>query len=113
MAKVVELMKHLKDNKPPAIKKPLDTNIMTDIVDKYYVDFISIDDKAELFSLTKLAQKIEFSPLLKLTTCKIACLISEMTIEEQREYFEITNDQSEGVLGKIKEDNKAAKELII
>jgi S-phase kinase-associated protein 1 len=82
LQKVVEYLEHWNNSLPPEIKKPIDTHIMTRLVDLWsatFIDNLSLDDIADLAIA---ANFMEIQPLVELTCCKIAAIGISKPINE-------------------------------
>ena len=44
LEKVIEFLRHLKDNPPPDIEKPLRSNNLEDVTTEWYAGYINLDD---------------------------------------------------------------------
>ena len=96
LKKVIEFMEHYHVEKMPDIKKPLISSLLEDCVQKWYVDFIDVDDDF-LYSLINAANYMDIQPLLNLGCAKVALSIRNKPPEEIREILKLdkkskTND---------------------
>ncbi len=91
LAKVIEYLKHIKDNREPEIEKPLRSSKLEDLIDKWYADFIKMDDDL-VQDIIIAANFMEIKSLLDLACAQIASIIRTLTIPEFRKRFNIEND---------------------
>ena len=87
------------------IEKPLKSSDMNEIVDKWYADYINID-QTTLFNLILAANYFDVKSLLDLGSAKIASLIKGKSPAEIRTIFNIENDFSPEEEALVIEENK-------
>ena len=109
LIKVIEFCTHYKAEPMNEIEKPLKTGNMSEIVQKWYSDFISMD-QATLFEIILAANYMNIQPLLDLTCAAVAGLIKGKTPEEIRKAFNIINDFTPEEEAQVREENKWCEE---
>ena len=77
------------------ITTPLKSNIISEIVQEWYADFVNVD-QALLFELVTAANFMDIKALLDLTCLAVSVLIKGKSAEEIRRIFNISNDFSPG-----------------
>lgn len=87
------------------IEKPLKSQNMADVVQKWYADFCDIE-QVILFELILAANYMDIKPLLDLTCATVASMIKGKTPEEIRTTFHISNDFSPEEEAQVREENK-------
>jgi len=87
LGKVVEFLKHYTIEPMSEIQKPLTSSNMDTIVQKWYADFMNIN-QIELFELTNCANYMDIEPLLDLTCATFATQIKGKTPEEIKTIFQ-------------------------
>ena len=75
------------------ITTPLKSNIISEIVQEWYADFVNVD-QALLFELVTAANFMDIKALLDLTCLAVSVLIKGKSAEEIRRIFNISNDFS-------------------
>ena len=75
------------------IEKPLKSAQMAEVVQKWYADFVAVE-QVLLFELILAANYMDIKPLLDLTCATVASMIKGKTPEEIRKTFNIANDFS-------------------
>ena len=91
------------------IEKPLKSANMVDVVQKWYAEFIDLDQTL-LFELILAANYMDIKPLLDLTCATVASMIKGKSPEEIRSTFNITNDFSPEEEAQVREENKWCEE---
>ena len=94
LQKVIEFCTHHKDEPMTEIEKPLKSQNMADVVQKWYADYVDVE-QVVLFELILAANYMDIKPLLDLTCATVASMIKGKTPEEIRTTFNITNDFSD------------------
>lgn len=107
--KVIEFCEHHLKEPMSEIEKPLKSNAMADVVQKWYADFVDIE-QVLLFELILAANYMDIKPLLDLTCATVASMIKGKTPEEIRSTFNITNDFSPEEEAQVREENKWCEE---
>ena len=107
--KVIEFCEHHLKEPMSEIEKPLKSNAMSDVVQKWYADFVDIE-QVLLFELILAANYMDIKPLLDLTCATVASMIKGKTPEEIRSTFNITNDFSPEEEAQVREENKWCEE---
>ena len=82
-------------NKHPVLvlEKPMKNEVFEEnIDDKWYVEYINIEDMDDLAEIILVAQLLELNNLMELGCAKIGSLIKALSVEEKRKFFKITND---------------------
>jgi S-phase kinase-associated protein 1 len=87
LGKVVEFLKHYTIEPMSEIPKPLPSSNMDTIVQKWYADFMNIN-QIELIELTNCANYMDIEPLLDLTCATFATQIKGKTPEEIKTIFQ-------------------------
>lgn len=105
LAKVIEFCSHHKQEPMTEIEKPLKSAVMGEVVQKWYADFINVE-QVLLFELILAANFMDIKPLLDLTCATVASQIKGKTPEEIRQTFNITNDFSPEEEAQVREENK-------
>jgi len=109
LSKVIEFCTHHKDDPMNEIEKPLKSAIMSEVVQKWYADFVNVE-QVLLFELILAANYMDIKPLLDLTCATVASMIKGKTPEEIRQTFNITNDFSPEEEAQVREENKWCEE---
>jgi S-phase kinase-associated protein 1 len=87
LRKVVEFLQHYTIEPMSEIPKPLTSSNMNTIVQKWYADFMNIN-QTELIELTNCANYMDIEPLLDLTCATFATQIKGKTPEEIKTIFQ-------------------------
>lgn len=87
------------------IEKPLKSKNMADVVQKWYADFVDIE-QVLLFELILAANYMDIKPLLDLTCASVASMIKGKSPEEIRATFNIQNDFTPEEEAQVREENK-------
>mmetsp|Transcript_26218 Transcript_26218/g.36948 ORF Transcript_26218/g.36948 Transcript_26218/m.36948 type:complete len:175 (+) Transcript_26218:149-673(+) len=109
LAKVIEFCEHHRTEPMTEIEKPLKSQNMVDVVQKWYADFVNVE-QVLLFELILAANYMDIKPLLDLTCATVASMIKGKTPEEIRQTFNITNDFSPEEEAQVREENKWCEE---
>jgi len=109
LAKVIEFCSHHKQEPMTEIEKPLKSALMGEVVQKWYADFVNVE-QVLLFELILAANFMDIKPLLDLTCATVASMIKGKTPEEIRQTFNITNDFSPEEEAQVREENKWCEE---
>jgi len=109
LAKVIEFCSHHKQEPMTEIEKPLKSAVMGEVVQKWYADFVNVE-QVLLFELILAANFMDIKPLLDLTCATVASMIKGKTPEEIRQTFNITNDFSPEEEAQVREENKWCEE---
>jgi len=109
LKKVIEYCQHYKEEPMNEIEKPLKSSEMSEVVQKWYADFINVEQPI-LFELILAANFMDIKPLLDLTCATVASMIKGKTPEEIRRTFNITNDFSPEEEAQVREENKWCEE---
>jgi S-phase kinase-associated protein 1 len=91
------------------IEKPLKSANMAEVVQKWYADFVNVE-QVLLFELILAANYMDIKPLLDLTCATVASMIKGKTPEEIRKTFNIANDFSPEEEAQVREENKWCEE---
>ena len=89
LKKVIEFMNYYSTNPFEEIQKPLKSPNLKDIVSKWYISFLDIDNDT-LFELISVSNYLDIKPLLDLTCAKVATMIKGKDTSEIRDTFRIT-----------------------
>lgn len=111
LKKVIEFCEHHKQNPMQEIEKPLKSQNLADVVQKWYADFVDVE-QVFLFDLVLAANYMDIKPLLDLTCATVASMIKGKTPEEIRTTFNITNDFSPEEEAQVREENKWCEEAL-
>ena len=98
-----------KEHIPPVFAKPLPSYNLSDMIDKWYVDFVDLEPKV-LFELVNAANWMNIRSLQDLTMAKVATLIKGKTIQETREFLNIENDFTPEEEAQVMDENRWAEE---
>ena len=109
LRKVIEFCEHHLKEPMTEIEKPLKSQNMADVVQKWYADFVDLE-QVLLFELILAANYMDIKPLLDLTCATVASMIKGKTPEEIRSTFNITNDFSPEEEAQVREENKWCEE---
>lgn len=109
LQKVIEFCTQYKKEPMQDIEKPLKSSVMAEVVQKWYADFVSVEQPV-LFELILAANYMDIKPLLDLTCATVASMIKGKTPEEIRRTFNITNDFSPEEEAQVREENKWCEE---
>ena len=133
LRKVIEFCEHHLEEPMTEIEKPLKSQLMADVVQKWYADFVDLE-QVMLFELILAANYMDIKPLLDLTCATVASMIKGKTVsllglqlhhvsistsnesdldikpEEIRATFNITNDFSPEEEAQVREENKWCEE---
>lgn len=63
---------HYHDNPMQELVRPLKSNVLSHVIEKWYVDFIEVDQE-QLFDLMQVADYLNIKPLLDLCAVKVRC----------------------------------------
>jgi S-phase kinase-associated protein 1 len=91
------------------IEKPLKSNNMAEVVQKWYADFVDVD-QVLLFELILAANYMDIKPLLDLTCATVASMIKGKTPEDIRATFNIKNDFTPEEEAQVRAENKWCEE---
>ncbi|EJK51345.1 hypothetical protein THAOC_29487 [Thalassiosira oceanica] len=83
LRKVIEFCQHHKGEPMTEIEKPLKSARMGEVVQKWYADFVNVE-QVLLFELILAANYMDIKPLLDLTCATVASMIKGKTPEEIR-----------------------------
>ena len=109
LQKVIEFCEHHLSDPMTEIEKPLKSQVMADVVQKWYADFVDLE-QVLLFELILAANYMDIKPLLDLTCATVASMIKGKSPEEIRSTFNITNDFSPEEEAQVREENKWCEE---
>mmetsp|Transcript_12194 Transcript_12194/g.22148 ORF Transcript_12194/g.22148 Transcript_12194/m.22148 type:complete len:170 (-) Transcript_12194:282-791(-) len=109
LKKVIEFCKHHHEDPMTEIEKPLKSATMAEVVQKWYAEFVSVQ-QVTLFELILAANYMDIKPLLDLTCATVASMIKGKTPEEIRQTFNISNDFSPEEEAQVREENKWCEE---
>ncbi len=105
LQKVIEFCQHHLAEPMNEIEKPLKSQKMSDVVQKWYADFVELE-QVLLFELILAANYMDIKPLLDLTCATVASMIKGKSPEDIRATFNITNDFSPEEEAQVREENK-------
>jgi len=109
LAKVIEFMRHYKDEPMADIEKPLKSGNMQEVVQEWYANFVNVEQSI-LFELILAANYMDIKPLLDLTCATVASLIKGKTPDEIRRTFNIVNDFTPEEEAQVRDENKWCEE---
>lgn len=109
LKKVIEFCKQHRGEPMTEIEKPLKSANMSEVVQKWYADFVNVE-QVLLFELILAANYMDIKPLLDLTCATVASMIKGKTPEEIRKTFNIANDFSPEEEAQVREENKWCEE---
>ena len=109
LSKVIEFCAHHKEEAMNEIEKPLKSADMKEVVQKWYADFVNVE-QVLLFELILAANYMDIKPLLDLTCATVASMIKGKTPEEIRQTFNIVNDFSPEEEAQVRDENKWCEE---
>ena len=109
LQKVIEFCQHHKAEPMTEIEKPLKSQNMADVVQKWYADYVDVE-QVILFELILAANYMDIKPLLDLTCATVASMIKGKTPEDIRTTFNIANDFSPEEESQVREENKWCEE---
>jgi S-phase kinase-associated protein 1 len=109
LKKVIEFCTHHHEDPMTEIEKPLKSATMAEVVQKWYAEFVSVQ-QVTLFELILAANYMDIKPLLDLTCATVASMIKGKTPEEIRQTFNISNDFSPEEEAQVREENKWCEE---
>eukprot|EP01038_Epipyxis_sp_PR26KG_P013033 gene13033-17466_t len=110
LARVVEYCANYNTEPMRNIPKPLPFEDLSRVVQKFYSDFINIDNET-LFRLFVVAYHLDIKPLVDLCAAKIASYIKNKTPEQIRMNLGIVNDLTPEEEIAIREDYKWVDEM--
>lgn len=105
LAKVIEYCTHYQDEPMSAICTPLKSSKIDEVVQKWYADFVKVE-QVLLFELVTAANFMDIKPLLDLTCFAVAVMIKGKSADEIRRIFNISNDFSPEEEAQVREENK-------
>lgn len=109
LKKVIEFCVHHLNEPMTEIEKPLKSQNMADVVQKWYADFVDLE-QVLLFELILAANYMDIKPLLDLTCATVASMIKGKTPDEIRATFNIVNDFTPEEEAQVREENKWCEE---
>ena len=109
LRKVIEFCEHFLSEPMTEIEKPLKSQNMADVVQKWYADYVNLE-QVLLFELILAANYMDIKPLLDLTCATVASMIKGKTPEDIRATFNITNDFTPEEEAQVREENKWCEE---
>ena len=112
LKKVIEFCEHHKDVKLKPIDKPLRTNNLAEVVDKWYAEFIDLEKTDDIIDIVIAANYLDIDALTELSCAKLATLIKGKSTEEIRKKFGIENDFTPEEEAQIREENKWAENVV-
>ena len=109
LSKVIEFLCHYKGEPMTEIDKPLKSSNMNEVVQKWYADFVNVEQET-LFELILAANFMDVKPILDLTCATVASMIKGKTPEEIRQHFSIVYDFTPAEEAQVREENKWCEE---
>jgi S-phase kinase-associated protein 1 len=107
--KVIEFCEHHLEQPMTEIEKPLKSQVMADVVQKWYADFVELE-QVLLFELILAANYMDIKPLLDLTCATVASMIKGKSPDDIRATFNITNDFSPEEEAQVRDENRWCEE---
>jgi S-phase kinase-associated protein 1 len=108
--KILEFCRHVRDTGPcPEIEKPLRSANIHDVIEKWYADYIDVDQEM-LMEIMMAANYLDIRSLLELSCAKLASKLKGKTPQQLREEFHLENDFTPEEEAKLMEENKWALE---
>mmetsp|Transcript_1810 Transcript_1810/g.2415 ORF Transcript_1810/g.2415 Transcript_1810/m.2415 type:complete len:172 (+) Transcript_1810:120-635(+) len=105
LTKIVEYCQHYKADPMNNITTPLPSTKIEEIVQKWYADFVKVEN-VMLFELVTASNYMNIQPLLDLTCLAVAVMIKGKSPEEIRSIFNISNEFSPEEEAAVQEENK-------
>lgn len=105
LQKVIQFCEHHLEEPMTEIEKPLKSQNMADVVQKWYADFVDVE-QVLLFELILAANYMDIKPLLDLTCATVASMIKGKSPEDIRQTFNIANDFTPEEEAQVREENK-------
>jgi S-phase kinase-associated protein 1 len=110
LKKILEFCRHVRDTGPcPEIEKPLRSANMHDVIEKWYADYIDVD-QGMLMEIMISANYLDIKRLLELSCAKLASKLKDKTPLQLREEFHLENEFTPEEEARIMEENKWALE---
>merc|ERR1719373_837885 len=110
LSKVIEFCTHHREEPMAEIEKPLKSNIMSEVVQKWYAEFVNVE-QVLLFELILAANYMDIKPLLDLSSATVASMIKGKTPDEIRTAFNILPDDfTPEEEAQVRENNKWCEE---
>jgi S-phase kinase-associated protein 1 len=109
LVKVIEFCKHYLTEPMNDIEKPLKSNNMAEVVQKWYAEYVDVE-QVMLFELILAANYMDIKPLLDLTCATVASMIKGKTPDDIRSTFNIKNDFTPEEEAQVREENKWCEE---
>jgi S-phase kinase-associated protein 1 len=106
LTKVLEFCNHYVDSPFDPIEKPLKSNDMSNVVPKWYVDFLNSMDKEMLSSVAIAVNYMDIPALLDLCCAKVASTVKGKTPEAIRSALNLVNEFSPEEEAHLKSENK-------
>ena len=107
---IKEYLAHFNGVAPPAIEKPITTNEMEKLTDKWQSKFINSIPMDDLINLSVTASHMGINCLSDLCCAKVASLCHDKTDEEIFKAFNINETFTEEEKKRIKEENQWIEE---
>lgn len=92
LSKTLEFLNHHASEPMAEMEKPLQSIIMSEVVQPFYAQYVDGLDMDTLYELVLAANYMDIVPLLELTCAKIASMIKGKTPAQIRELFNIKNE---------------------
>eukprot|EP00934_Nitzschia_sp_Nitz4_P001665 Nitzschia sp. Nitz4//scaffold76_size158648//58858//59583//NITZ4_002543-RA/size158648-augustus-gene-0.149-mRNA-1//-1//CDS//3329557836//1665//frame0 len=105
LAKVIDYCTHFKEEPMNAIKAPLPSPKLDDLVQPWYVSFVKVEDGI-LFQMVTAANFLEIKPMLDLCCLEVAVRIKGKQPKELRAIFNISNDFTPEEEAEVREENR-------
>jgi S-phase kinase-associated protein 1 len=107
--KVIEFCEHHLKQPMAEIEKPLKSQVMADVVPKWYADFVELEQEL-LFELILAANYMDIKPLLDLTCATVASMIKGKSPDDIRASFNIANEFSPEEEAQVRNENRWCEE---
>lgn len=105
LAKVIDYCQHYVEEPMNEIQTPLPSTKLDGIVQKWYCDYVKIENVL-LFELVTAANYMNIQPLLDLTCLAVSIMIKGKSADEIRRIFNISNDFTPEEEAQVREENK-------
>eukprot|EP00591_Stephanopyxis_turris_P012013 CAMPEP_0195517626 /NCGR_PEP_ID=MMETSP0794_2-20130614/11099_1 /TAXON_ID=515487 /ORGANISM="Stephanopyxis turris, Strain CCMP 815" /LENGTH=172 /DNA_ID=CAMNT_0040646457 /DNA_START=45 /DNA_END=563 /DNA_ORIENTATION=- len=106
LAKVIEFCTHYKTVEVMnEIQAPLKSNKIEEIVQKWYADFVKVE-QVLLFELVTAANFMDIKPLLDVTVLAVAIMIKGKSADDIRAIFNISNNITPEEEARFREEHK-------
>lgn len=105
LEKVIEYCTRYQTEPMTAIVTPLKSSRIEEVVQKWYADYVQVD-QVLLFELVTAANFMDIKPLLDLTCFAVAVMIKGRSADEIRRIFNISSDFTPEEQAQVREENR-------